>query len=103
MTNSKTFELITILSLLNKTKYLHVQETDKDAIVQHVHGPVDPGSQYYSKAVNDVIDYIAEKYPRFIEAAAGLLRNSLVDSRRYSSLVNIYKMNHELDSMVVAA
>lgn len=99
MTTAKTFELKSILSLMNKEEYLDVKKEDLRAIVEFVHGPIDNESEL-SKAVDQVIDYLAERYPRLVEAAATALQAGvLFNQGRYNSMINLYRQNHEIATM----
>jgi len=99
MTTAKTFELKSILSLLNKEAYLDVKKEDMREIVEFVHGPVDNESEL-SKAIDDVIDYIADRYPRLVAAASiALEAGSYFNQGRYNSLINLFRQNHEIEPM----
>ena len=102
MPNSQIFELKTLLSLLNKEKYLDVQDTDVNVVVQFMYGFADPEEDLYPFIVDKVIDYIAERYPRLVEAASMLVDNKYFDRQRYNSMINLFRMNHALAPMELA-
>lgn len=100
MSSSKTFELLVLVSLMNKKQYLHVTEDDVLEVVTHVAGPqVDPDSVLSVK--DKVIDYLADKYPRLVEVAAMLINNQVFDEKRYGKLIDLYRKNHPIESMPV--
>lgn len=99
MTTEKSFELINLISLMNKEVYLDVKKEDLREIVEFVHGPIGNESEL-SNAVDRVIDYIADRYPRLVEAASIVLENSLFfDKGRYNSMINLYRKNHVISPM----
>ena len=99
MTTQESFELISLISLMNKESYLDTKKEDLREIVEYVSGPIDSESDL-SPAVDKVIDYLAERYPRLVEAAALVLENSIFfDQGRYNSLMNLYRKNHTIIPM----
>lgn len=100
MSTLKTFELLPLVSLMNKREYLHVTKKEVREIVLHVHGPIRE-DETYEQVVDQVIDYLADNHPRVVEAAAMLVNSTTFDSKRYGSLMNLCKKFHDIRPMPV--
>lgn len=98
MSNEQSFELLPILSLLNKQQYLDVKKEDIHAIVEYVVGESLTQEQY-EQVHDQVIDHIAEHHPRLVEAASIVSINTNFTLKHYNTTINLYRKNHLLKKM----
>lgn len=86
---------------MNGELYLDVQEKDVHQIVEHLHGPIEMDDKQYEYVKRVVTDHIAEHHPRLVEAAAVVESNKHFQRPHYNSMINLFRMNHELKEMQV--
>lgn len=100
MNTSKSFELITLVSLMNKREYLETTKKEVKELIEHVHGSIQE-SETLAQVKDQVIDYLAENHPRVVEAAAMLVNSIDLDKGRYGSLMNLCGKFHDIRPMPV--
>lgn len=100
LTNPRTFELLTLVSLLNKRNYLHVTDEDVQQVVKHVLNQEELDEDNFHTDLNNAVDYVSDNYPRLVEAASLLINVHDLNEDRYHTLINLFKKKHEIEAMV---
>jgi hypothetical protein len=90
-------ELAVLLSIIKGENILHVTESDVNKVLTHIFGSevIEFTEDIFTKASN----WIKEKNPKVAEAAE-LTKRVNLDEGRYNSLINLFRMNHQVETMV---
>jgi hypothetical protein len=94
----KKFELAVLVSLLNGNTIVNATEQQVEGLVEHIVGK-EAFKSDYAGSYDVAIEHVEKNHPKVVEAAQCVIRCS-PDIGRYNKLIDLYRNNHEVDSLV---